>query len=292
MKKFCPTVLATVTLTVSFLTANLTVAEAQTNALPRAGFQTFTRPSQGPDAELPKINGVHLTPGMDRRKGEGVQPYEPGEPSLNMSLVRWDIRQFPLKVWISPGLKLPDVPIDVLQETRVDTVVALLKDAKQIEALPVAPGWKPEQNEMVAAGFEQWRELENEGLISFGFVDDPRQAQLLVFFTDRFQGAQGPGGTDVHGLTMGKVFSTEQVMEKSRRGEPGMPIVMELRLNEDFGKLQADSAHEFGHALGIKAHSPYREDIMYVNRIVDTISPADKATLRALYRHKPKYWYY
>jgi predicted Zn-dependent protease len=49
------------------------------------------------------------------------------------------------------------------------------------------------------------------------------------------------------------------------------------------------SAHEFGHALGIKAHSPYRDDIMHENRIVNQLSPADKTTIRNLYRSKPAY---
>jgi predicted Zn-dependent protease len=147
-------------------------------------------------------------------------------------------------------------------------------------------------NEMVATGFEQWRELENEGVIKFGFVDSPQNADILVFFTDRFVGAAGPGGTDVHALTMGQVFTGEQVTQKIARGEPVVPIVMELKVNEDAARLQADAAHEFGHALGIKAHSPYREDIMYENRIVDVLSPSDKATLRKLYRTIPRYWYY
>ncbi len=168
----------------------------------------------------------------------------------------------------------------------------MLRKPKSFDELVQCPNWKPEMNDSVAGGFELWREFEKEGVISFGFVDSPSQADVVVFFTDTFPGAAGPGGTDVHALTMGHVFTLEQVNMKLQRGEPKVPIVMEIKINDDLSRLQADAAHEFGHALGIKAHSPYREDIMYENRIVNDLSAADKATLRALYRAAPQYWYY
>lgn len=254
----------------------------------------MTRPAQGPDSELPVMSGLHLQEGLDRRPGSptAAQPYEPGEPSLNMALVRWDTHRFPLRIWISEGKKLPDVPFEVLQQDRVPRVVQLLKDPRALDELPTATSWKPDMNDAVANGFEQWRELAKEGVISFGFVDNPAQADIMVFFVDNFPGAAGPGGTDVHANTCGQVFTAAQVQQKAVLGQPTVPIVIEFKAQEEFARLQADAAHEFGHALGIKAHSPYRDDIMYVNRIVDSISPADKATLRALYRHTPQFWYY
>ena len=64
---------------------------------------------------------------------------------------------------------------------------------------------------------------------------------------------------------------------------------MSTLVNQAPEKMIAASAHEFGHALGIKAHSPYRDDIMHENRIVTSLSEADKATIRALYRSKPAF---
>lgn len=244
------------------------------------------------DEVLPTVNGVHLHEGLDRRPGTGVQPYDPGEPQLNMALVRWDTRKFPLKVWISEGKKLPSVPFEEIMNDRVPRVSSLLRTAESFEQLESAPGWKALMNDTAAEGFEIWRDLEREGVISFGYVDSPAQADVMVFFTDEFPGAAGPGGTDVHGNTCGQVFTAQQVQQKSQLHQPTVPIVIELKVNEESSKLRADAAHEFGHALGIKAHSPYRQDLMYVNRVVETLSPADKATLRALYRHTPKYWYY
>jgi hypothetical protein len=265
------------------------------NALPPAQFQSLMRQPGTLDNDLPLVDGLHLQEGLSRGRSAGSSvsaPYQPGEPSLNGALVRWDTRKMPLKVWISEGKRLPEVPFETLQQERVPRIQAMLSNLKSFDELQEAPGWKPEMNDAVAEGIEQWREFEKEGLLSFGFVDSPVQADVLVFFTDKFVGAAGPGGTNVHALTMGQVFTPQQVQMKFQRGEPTVPIVMEFCVNDETIKLQADAAHEFGHALGIKAHSPYREDLMYVNRAVTQLSAADKATLRALYKAQPKYWYY
>jgi predicted Zn-dependent protease len=208
-----------------------------------------------------------------------------------MALVRWDKKRFPLKVWISEGKKLPEVPWEVITQDRVPRVSEMLKNPQSLEALPTAPGWKPEMNDTAANGFEEWRQ-DKTPPVPFGFVPDPTDADILVFFTDRFAGSDGPGGTSVHGQTYGQLFTTEQYHQKLQMRQPKVPVIIELRVNEELEKFQADAAHEFGHALGIKAHSPFRQDLMYVNRMVETPSPADLATLRALYTQTPKYWYY
>lgn len=261
--------------------------------LPKAGFQSMTGIQPG-SSELPVVDGVHLQDGLSRRpdSASAFQPYDAGEPSLNGALVRWDQSRFPLRIWISDGKKLPDLPFELVQQERVNQVAAMLRNPKSFDELPECPSWTPQMNDMVAEGFELWRPMESEGVVKYGYVDNPRNADIVVFFTDNFIGAAGPGGTDVHGITMGHVFTPQQYSMKLNRGEPCVPVVMELKINENLSKLQADAAHEFGHALGIKAHSPYREDLMYVNRVATQPSPADKATLRALYKTKPKYWYY
>lgn len=266
----------------------------QGGGLPPAQFTSLIRSNSTIDGDLPVVDGLHLQEGQTRRPGapSAAQPYQPGEPKLQGALVRWDVKRMPLRIWISEGKKLPDVPFDILQAERCKRVAMMLLNPKSFDQLPVCPGWKPEMNDAVAEGFEQWRLFEKEGLLSFGFVDSPTQADIVVFFTDRFIDAAGPGGTNVHGLTMGEIFSAPQVQMKIQRGEPTIPVVMELCTNEELGKLQADAAHEFGHALGIKAHSPYRDDIMYENRTVTDLSAADRATIRALYKTLPKYWYY
>jgi hypothetical protein len=196
-------------------------------------------------------------------------------------------------------------------------VMALLQTERtSLDMLPQAAGWLPEMNEWAATGFEMWKDMEREGVVSYGYVDNPNQADVLVFFTDRFAGAEGPGGTSVNGQTYGQVFTAQQIADKTRLGQRTVPVVMELKVPftakaaprlPDGSEMQAapnidetaqvnftaNAAHEFGHALGIKAHSPYMDDLMYVNRnLARQPSASDKATLRLLYRKLPQYWYF
>lgn len=268
---------------------------AQYRNLPKAGFQTRAMPAGD---GLPQSTGLHLTPGMNRTKATMSEPYDPRHESLG--LVRWEASKMPIHVWIAPGLKLPDLPLPELKDIRVDMVRELLGQAKPFATLPVAPGWTPETNDVVAAGIEEWRGFESEGLLSFDFTDDPRQAHILVFFTDSFTDASSPGGINVGGNTCSQPLPMATVREIKSAGkkivpianvQPGQsitqnPVVIELstQINSTPAKMRGASAHEFGHALGIITHSPYREDLMYVDRVVDDLSPADKATFRALYR--------
>ena len=256
--------------------------------LPKAGFPVNTS-TQTPNGDLPTSFGVHLSPGQDRRANAPVNRYDPGEPTLNMQLVRWDTKKMPLLIWISPGLRLPDCPFDQIPATRVDLVTQMLQTKGNLFAdLEQVKGWVPEVNDQVAAGIEQWREFEGEGLLSFAFTDDPRTAHIMVFFTDAFRDATAPGGIMVGGITSAQLYPAAQAEQMKIKQKP---VIIELStlVNHSNEKMQAASAHEFGHALGIKAHSPYREDIMFADRIVDHLSPADKATIRNLYHSKPQW---
>jgi hypothetical protein len=247
----------------------------------------------GGTTSLPQYSGLNLNGAMSHARGM-AEVYPPGEPSMNGALVRWDARRFPLKIWISEGKKLPDVPWDVIVNDRVPRVAGMLQNnPNALNDLPPAPGWSGHFNDLAASGFELWRDLEKEGVISFVFADDPRNADVLVFFTDRFQGADGPGGTSVHGQTYGQVFTTEQMAQKMNLRQPTVPVVMELKVDPNEQDFVANAAHEFGHALGIKAHSEYMDDLMYVNRnLARQPSASDKATLRWLYKQTPRLWYY
>jgi predicted Zn-dependent protease len=262
-------------------------AFCQTRRLPKAGFPVLTTPAS--DQGLATSYGMHLTPGLDRTPGEKVTRYDPGEPTLNMAVVRWESRETPLLVWLSPGLMLPTCPFDEIQSTRVDYVASLLQQpGNPFADLKQAPGWTPEVNDQVATGIEQWREFENEGLFHFAFTDDPHNANILIFFCAGFSGGNQPGGIAVGGITSAQVYSLEQAHGTDKKHKP---IVMELStlINRTPERMIGASAHEFGHALGIKAHSPYRDDIMYVDRVVNQLSPGDKATIRWLYHKAPQY---
>lgn len=280
-------------------------ADCQTGyrRLPKAQFNTYSSgafssgPSVGaggPSRLTPSAPGIQSTPGLHITKGESrtaqnyADPYNPGEEKLNMQWVRWPREKMPLLIWISPGLELPKMPFDQLQETRVEQVYKMFASGYPLDQLPVAKGWSPDANYAVASGIEKWRVFQQEGLLSFGFTNNPYDAHVVVFFTDNFQGTTGPGGIIVGANTCAQLFTPEQLVDPRFKQKP---VVMEfsMSVNHEPGRLEGAAAHEFGHALGIKAHSPYREDLMYVDRVVNDLSEGDKATLRLLYRAKTPY---
>lgn len=260
-------------------------ADAQMRRLQKATFNSY---SSGGEPLTP-TSGVHLVPGYDRAPGTNSQVYNPGEPSLNMALCRWEAKKMPLKIWIAPGLQLPEMPFSELQKVRPDQVHQMLcAPGDPFAGLNTAGEWTEDTNYQVAAGIEQWRQFEKEGLFSFGFTTDPRQAQVLVFFVDSFKDSTSPGGIMVGGNTCAQLYPYDLAQRINIAQKP-VVIEMSTLVNNSPEKMIGATAHEFGHALGIKAHSPYRDDIMHENRVVSQLSAADKATIRALYKHKPAY---
>lgn len=264
-------------------------AVAQNRALPKAGFSNYSGANVN---NLPNAGGVHLGDGEDRKLNAPPEVYDPGEKQLGMKLVRWEARHMPIRVWVSQGGKLPEESFSEIQAHRPQEVLQMMMAGHDLTALPQCQGWTPDMTQAAINGIEQWKELQNEGLFSFQFVEDPSQAQVLVFWVDRFVEADGPGGSSVHGNTSATLFDANLVHNVERRdGRPaqGAPVIIELKVNGEPERLQADTAHEFGHALGIKEHSPYRQDIMCVNRQTLVLSPSDKATMRWLYRQPVQY---
>ncbi len=285
-----------------FLHPAISIAQVQKRNLPKASFPVLAVPdsnangnsassaisTDGQNASLPSSYGMHLTAGLDRKNGAAIEPYNPGEPDKNMALVRWEKKSMPLLIWISPGIKLPECGLSELKNTRVDFVTQLLQNADPFLGLTQAPGWTPQTNDQVATGIEQWRQFENEGLFSFAFTDNPRNAHICIFFNDTFKNGSAPGGIAIGGNTCAQIYPISLAHSMNIRQKP---VVIELStlVNSTAQRMIGASAHEFGHALGIKAHSPYREDLMYEDRVVDSLSEADKATIRWLYHQEPQF---
>ncbi len=236
---------------------------------------------------------MSLQDGAYRPKNSSVQIYDPGEPKLGHKLVHWEGRFMPLKVWISPGKKLIEEPIQTINAQRPQEVYNMLnQDRNAIAGLQQCAAWTPDMNQAAIQGIEQWREFQNEGLFSFQFVDDPTQANILLFWADRLTGDESAGGVSTGGNTVAILYDANQVHQaEAQHGKPvhGTPVIIEVVALPEFEKLQARIAHEFGHALGIKEHSPYNDDLMCVNGIAKYLSNSDKATVRWLYKQAPAY---
>ena len=262
--------------------------EAQAQSRPVSRFNTYS----GNGSPLPSGAGLRLQEGQERPKGAPAGVYNPGEPKLNYKLVRWESRFMPLKVWISPGKKLEEEPISLINAQRPQEVLQLLRGDPTLNSLPQCPRWDQEMTSAAKSGIEQWKEFENEGLFSFVFVDDPSMANIFLFWTERFVGDEGVGGVSTGGNTVAVLYDAREVhTREAAAGQPlqGTPVIMELQVLPDYEKLQARVAHEFGHALGIKEHSPFNEDLMCVNGIAKYLSASDKATIRWLYHQQPAY---
>lgn len=236
---------------------------------------------------------MSLQGGGYRPKGAAADAYNPGEPSQGHKLVRWESRFMPLKVWISQGKKLPEESIQIINQQRPQEVYNMLNTSRSsVEQLPRCMAWSPEMNQAAIAGIEQWKPFQTEGLFSFQFVDDPGEANILLFWADRLTGDESAGGISTAGNTVAVLYDANQVHNAERQfNKPvhGTPVVIEVVANPEYEKLQARVAHEFGHALGIKEHSPFNDDLMCVNGIAKVISPADAATIRWLYRQQPQF---
>ncbi len=287
MDKFVPHTSLTLTaliLTIAAL-AYPNEASAQTRSLPKAGFNNYS----GAGGSLPNGSGVSLQEGADRPKGAPPEVYNPGEPSVGHKLVRWEPRFMPLRIYVSDGRKMAEESASVIKAQRPQELAGLLnQNPDLLLSLPQCKGWTPDMSTAVMQGIEQWREFQNEGLFSFEFVEDPALASIFVIWTDRFAGDESAGGVSTGALTTAVLYDANELHSKEAslgRQISGTPVVMEFVAAEP-EKLQQRAAHEFGHALGIKEHSPYNQDMMCVNGIARLLSPSDKATIRWLYRQK------
>lgn len=260
---------------------------AQTRALPKAGFSNYSAAGR----PLPQGSGLSLEEGVDRPAGAPAEVYNPGEPTQGFALTHWEKRFMPLKIWISPGKKLQDEDISIINKQRPQEVWELVNSGA-ISSLPQCSGWSPQMNQAAYNGIMQWKEFQNEGLFSFEFVEDPKLANIVLFWAERLTGDEGVGGISTRGNTAAILYPANQVHQaEASTGKPvhGTPVVIELVVDESYGILQARAAHEFGHALGIKAHSNAKQDLMYVNQHSPLLTESDKATIRWLYRQPPKF---
>lgn len=142
----------------------------------------------------------------------------------------------------------------------------------------------------VQRGIEEWEAAFLYGEFSGIMVSDSSTADVIVrvgiapkggFAITRLEAAapECQGATDIE-LSAGG----DQVIRPVRayvdpRFTPDSPGVDEC--------MALTTTHEIGHSLGIFAHSPNPDDIMYGDPVVSTLSPRDRSTAELAYHTEP-----
>ncbi len=125
--------------------------------------------------------------------------------------------------------------------------------------------------------FYEWQ-TKSSYLVSFTTVNNPKQAQIKVYFVDKIQNPLSDhnlGLTKLKYIANMNINADIQILQKTDSNNP--------RSNK---QIYPVVLHEIGHALGINGHSNTNNDIMYENNFTnDThLSNRDINTLRAIYK--------
>jgi predicted Zn-dependent protease len=125
----------------------------------------------------------------------------------------------------------------------------------------------------VRDGFSDWTNVAGEGVPSFTFVANARDADIPVVWETEPSGDWYIAHCAMDVNLRQRRFGVSRILVLARyHGDP-----------HDLETLYQTMLHEVGHALGL-GHSPYRDDIMYASvGVAKELSPRDRETLRKLY---------
>jgi len=143
----------------------------------------------------------------------------------------------------------------------------------------------------VQHGIDQWEAMFLYGEFKGVVVSDSNTADVIVttgiapkggFLVIRLDSGMAPecqGATDIELTSTGQQIARPIRVYVDPRFAPGSPGVDEC--------MALTTTHEIGHTLGIFAHSPNADDIMYADPSVATPSVRDRSTAELAYHTPP-----
>jgi tetratricopeptide (TPR) repeat protein len=137
------------------------------------------------------------------------------------------------------------------------------------------PGFNLSFNEILKESFRRWADA---GVISFEFVDSPKEADIECLWTDKAcnLSAAGEGGETILKHIGDKVSHARITMLTQAQGAASRLSAQEVR---------ALCLHEIGHALGLVRHSRCPNDVMFCTAASSLEpSPRDFISLKNLYQ--------
>ena len=105
------------------------------------------------------------------------------------------------------------------------------------------------------------------------------KAGFSVTRLESFMAQECQGATDIELAANGQEILPPIRVYVDPRFDPSSPGVDAC--------MALTTTHELGHSLGIFAHSPNSDDIMYGDPVVTTLSPRDRATAELAYHAEP-----
>lgn len=142
----------------------------------------------------------------------------------------------------------------------------------------------PEFVPIVRDALEQWCNA-SEGAVTYKFVDDRRDANLIFDYTDNPELCASKHEIGLEGATEMMIRADDNTAAKGNV----VILVKNHPLSKSFRDkilIKKTCLHEVGHALGMHGHSPNRNDIMFLASTPEpkvTLSKRDKNTIRRMY---------
>ena len=216
------------------------------------------------------------------RNANALNRIAPYSCLANGKLVRWKRSKNPLKIFISNGWKLPDLYGNgTLKGDKLALLESQLRSNNYRKGMHFCPGYIPEMRDYAVWGLDQWNWANKEGVLNYKLVNDPRIADVYLFWSPTLPGKAG--------------FTSYRY--------PGSAAIIEIQtqMPKDFQKPVARQvfmhiiAHEFGHAFGLQhSHNPgdlmapSTEKIMIylgrgIGKLPKGITENDREALRVLY---------